>query len=338
MKGKRKQKHINEFNIDKISFSNEIKLIRRTLENNTHEVYEDLNIKKITSWRKSQNKFMKNLIYNILSFGILHLISIFHPKLYIKLYCNPSPAKECDYFLIENIYGEAIICPIQKKRGKYMENDLSFMDKNNLIDNNNIKSEYNNNFNNLKYSFEYKSVTYEYDEKNNEVNPVYMNLTKMTNEGIINFFSEGLPSKKIVENFRERFGKNEYKLNVKIYLLFFLKNQIPSYVIVMLIEIIEFNFLFNYINLVFKLIVVAILVTGEILNIKINIINKYEDEFTLDGKKKKVKVKRKYLLKEENKTYTTLDIIDLLPGDIIFLKQNDHVPCDCIIFEGECLR
>ena len=337
MKGKRKQKHINEFNIDKISFSNEIKLIRRTLENNTHEVYEDLNIKKITSWRKSQNKFMKNLIYNILSFGILHLISIFHPKLYIKLYCNPSPAKECDYFLIENIYGEAIICPIQKKRGKYMENDLSFMDKNNLIDNINIKSEYNNNFNNLKYSFEYKSVTYEYDEKNNEVNPVYMNLTKMTNEGIINFFSEGLPSKKIVENLRERFGKNEYKLNVKIYLLFFLKNQIPSYVIVMLIEIIEFNFLFNYINLVFKLIVVAILVTGEILNIKINIINKYEDEFTLDGKKKKVKVKRKYLLKEENNTYTTLDIIDLLPGDIIFLKQNDHVPCDCIIFEGECL-
>jgi hypothetical protein len=221
MKGKRKQKHINEFNIDKISFSNEIKLIRRTLENNTHEVYEDLNIKKITSWRKSQNKFMKNLIYNILSFGILHLISIFHPKLYIKLYCNPSPAKECDYFLIENIYGEAIICPIQKKRGKYLDNELSFMDKNNLIDNNNIKSEYNNNFNNLKYSFEYKSVTYEYDEKNNEVNPVYMNLTKMTNEGIINFFSEGLPSKKIVENLRERFGKNEYKLNDKIYLLFF---------------------------------------------------------------------------------------------------------------------
>ena len=116
MKGKRKQKNISE--LDKISFSNEIKLIRRTLENNTHEVYEDLNIKKITSWRKSQNKFMKILIYNILSFGIVHLISLFKPRLFIKLYCNPSPAKECDYFLIENIYGEAILCPIRKKRGK----------------------------------------------------------------------------------------------------------------------------------------------------------------------------------------------------------------------------
>ena len=337
MKRKRKQKNKNENNTDKISFSNEIKLIRRTLENNTHEVYEDLNIKRITSWRKTQKKFMKNLIYNILSFGLLHLISLFHPRLYIKLYCNPSPAKECDYFLIENIYGEAILCPILKKRGKYIENDLSFRDKNNFINNNNIKSEYNNNLNNLKYGFEYKSVAYEYNEKNNEVNPVYMNLSKMTNEEIINFFSEGLSSQKIVENLTERFGRNEYNLNIKIYLLLFLKNQIPSYIIIILIGVIEYNFLFNNINLILKTIIVAILIAGKLLNIKINIINKYEDEFTLDGRKKKVKVKRKYLLKEENQKYSTLDIIDLLPGDIIFLKQNDHVPCDCIILEGECL-
>jgi len=335
MKGKRKQKNITE--LDKISFSNEIKLIRRTIENNTHEVYEDLNIKKITSWRKSQNKFMKILIYNILSFGIVHLISLFKPRLFIKLYCNPSPAKECDYFLIENIYGEAILCPIRKKRGKYIENDFSFTNKKDLIDNNNIKSEHNNNLNNLKYSFEYKSVTYEYNEKNNEVNPVYLNLSKMTNEGIIDFFSEGLSSKKIVENLTERFGKNEYNLNIKIYLLLFLKNQIPSYVIIIIIETIEFNFLFNYINLIFKFIIVAILIVDIISNIKINIINKYEKEFTLDGKQNKVKVKRKYLLKEENQIYSTLGIIDILPGDIIFLKQNDHVPCDCIILEGECL-
>jgi magnesium-transporting ATPase (P-type) len=27
----------------------------------------------------------------------------------------------------------------------------------------------------------------------------------------------------------------------------------------------------------------------------------------------------------------------LLPGDIIFLKENDLVPCDCVILEGECI-
>ena len=68
---------------------NEIKLIQRTLRNNTHEVLEDKRLKSITSWRKSKAKFYKNLIFNILSFGILHLISLHYPYLYIKLYCNP---------------------------------------------------------------------------------------------------------------------------------------------------------------------------------------------------------------------------------------------------------
>ena len=65
--------------------SNEIKIIRRTLENNTHEVIEDAKIKRITSWRKSEVKFKKNLIFNILSFGIVHLISLFYPNIYIKI-------------------------------------------------------------------------------------------------------------------------------------------------------------------------------------------------------------------------------------------------------------
>jgi hypothetical protein len=66
--------------------SNEIKIIRRTLENNTHEVIEDTKIKRITSWRKSEIKFKKSLIFNILSFGILHIISLFHPNIYISLF------------------------------------------------------------------------------------------------------------------------------------------------------------------------------------------------------------------------------------------------------------
>ena len=90
-----------EINID--NQENNIKIIRRTLENNTHIVIEDTKLKNVTSWRKSETKFFKNLIFSILSFGILHLISLFKPKLYLKLYCNPWPPKVCDYFLVENI-------------------------------------------------------------------------------------------------------------------------------------------------------------------------------------------------------------------------------------------
>ena len=62
---------------------NEIKIIKRTLDNNTHLVLEDTKLKRITSWRKSEIKFKKNLIFNILSFGILHIISLIYPNIYI---------------------------------------------------------------------------------------------------------------------------------------------------------------------------------------------------------------------------------------------------------------
>ena len=331
-----KNKTLENIKKFKISFSNEIKLLRRTLDNNTHEVYEDLKIQKITSWRKSRNKFMKNLIFNILSFGLLHILSLLYPRLYIKIYCNPWPGKECDYFLVENIYGEAILCPIQKKRDRTIKNK-SLFDKNDLIDSN-IKVEYNNNVKNLKYIFEYKSMKYEYIEKENIICPVYLNLSKMTNEGIINCFSEGLSSKQIVNNLTVIYGKNEYNLNIKLYLVLFFRNQIPFYSITLIVEILEFNFLFNYINLVFKLILVIVLIIMQIIYIKINIINKYKNDFTLDGNQEKIKVKRKYLLKEEEaQSYSVLDNTDILPGDIIYLKQNDQVPCDGVLLEGECI-
>ena len=158
----------------------------------------------------------------------------------------------------------------------------------------------------------------------------------MTNKKIINYFGEGLSSQIIVDNLRERYGRNEYNLNIKSYLLLFLRNQIPTYLLILLIEIFEFIFLTNYINLIFKCIIIAILIIIQILIIKYNIINKYKDDCTLDGYKRKIKVTRKYLLKEENKDYTFLNNLDLLPGDIIYLKENEFVPCDCIIIEGEC--
>ena len=159
---------------------NEINIFRRNLENNTHEVIEDMKLKRITSWRKSNTKFLHNLIYNILSFGILHIISLYYPNLYIKLYCNPWPAKECDYFLVENIYGQLTLClKIVKKMNNNSYNKDSFLSQTINI---------NRKFNILKkvtYSFIYKSMAYEYNEDTNKIYPIYMNVSKMTNKNII---------------------------------------------------------------------------------------------------------------------------------------------------------
>ena len=144
---------------------NEIKIIKRTLKNNTHLVLEDTRLKSITSWRKSQKKFLQNLIFNFLSFGILHIVSLYYPKLYLKLYCNPWPPKECDFFLVENIYGQFTLC---SKIHKKTKNTLN-INYNNSNSKDNIASTsfINININNdnyltktLTYNFKYKSFTY----------------------------------------------------------------------------------------------------------------------------------------------------------------------------------
>ena len=43
-------------------------------------------------------------------------------------------------------------------------------------------------------------MRYEYDEKNDVIIPVYLNLSDMNNDNIINKFYEGLYTKDMVEN------------------------------------------------------------------------------------------------------------------------------------------
>ena len=74
---------------------------------------------------------------------------------------------------------------------------------------------------NLTYSFKYKSMTYEYNEETSEVIPVYMNLSKMTNKGIFNFFNEGLSTDNLVKKFKDRYGKNEYYINLGLSFFYF---------------------------------------------------------------------------------------------------------------------
>ena len=324
----------------KIENENSIKFIRRTTENNTHEVLEDIKLKSITSWRKSKTKFLKNLIYNILTFGILHIISLFKPNLYLKLYCYPWPAKECDFFLVENIYGELTLCTKIHKKAKNNNSIIFNADysKDNIVSSSIINHNKFENYltKNLTYSFKYKSVTYEYKEDTNEIIPVYMNISKMTNRRIFNYFSEGLSNENIVNKFQERYGKNEYHIYLGIIYFYFLKIELPYLILVILIGLIELC-LKDYVSIISKYIIVTIILNLEYQITKKVVYNSYSKEYTLDGEKYKLKVKRKHKLIQDSNFYYEIKNCDLLPGDIIFLKENDLVPCDCLILEGECI-
>ena len=318
---------------------NNIKIVRRTLENNTHIVIEDSKLKNITSWRKSQTKFMKNLIFNILSLGILHIVSKYYPKLYLKLYCNPRPPKECDYFLVENIYGQFTLCEKIHKKSKPNDSIIydSDISKGNIISSTLINYKVEKYLTkNVTYSFKYKSIVYEYDEETNEIIPVYMNLSKLTNKSIFNFFNDGLSTQNLVNKFKERYGNNEYHLNLG--LTFFYFKNIESVYLIFILFIQALNLYFK--DLISFLIILAIVILfflAELIIAKQIIFKLYKKEYTLDGEENKIKVKRKYKLVDNDDIFYEINNCNLLPGDIVYLKSNDFAPCDCLILEGECI-
>ena len=330
----------------KIEFMNEediynIKIFRRTSENNTHEVIEDNKIKKVTSWRKSKKKYLQSLIFNIFSIGIVHIISLFYPNLYIKLYCNRRKPKECDFFLVEDIYGNLTLCKKIYKKDKSQKN-ISYSSQNSKeviisssLPNYNGKS-WQNLTKNLTYSFIYRSITYEYNEQSNEIIPVYMNLLNLTCKDIFHFFGEGLSSEGLIKIFQNRYGKNEYFLNFKLIYLYLLNIELPNIILVIVVGIVEL-FLNDYISFIAKMIIIVILLGAEFINLKVSIYNSYKSEYTLDGENKKIRAKRSHKFDEKSEIFCEIDNCDLLPGDIIFLKSNDIVPCDCLILEGECM-
>ena len=336
-KKKSKDNFKEEINLD--IKENNIRIIRRTLENNTHIVIEDSKLKSVTSWRKSQIKFMKNLIFNILSLGILHIVSKYYPKLYLKLYCNPRPPKECDFFLVENIYGQLTLCEKIHKKSKPNHNIVYDVDisKGNIIPSTLINYKIENYLTkNVTYSFKYKSVTYEYNEETNEIIPVYMNLSKLTNKGIYNFFNDGLSTQNLVNKFKQRYGNNEYHLNLGLSFFYFKKIESVYLVFILILQSLNLYFR-DLISFLIILGIILLLFLAELIITKQIIFNLYKKEFTLDGEEHKIKVKRKYKLVDNDDIFYEINNCNLLPGDIVYLKPKDFAPCDCLILEGECI-
>jgi hypothetical protein len=143
-----------------------IEIIRRTNKNYTHIVNIDAKIISITTWRKSKLKFRLNLITNILTLGILHICSLFSPKLYIKIYCKQSLPNNSDFFLVEDIYQNFTLCKTiytksSKRKISYSSNSQNEEEKKlNLI-----------------ISFEYNSIKYKYEHESNSITPIYFNLS-----------------------------------------------------------------------------------------------------------------------------------------------------------------
>ena len=304
---------------------NEIELVRRTKENYTHLVLEDYNIKEITLWKISHSKIIRYYICNIFSLGITYLISNQDPNYYVKFCCVPSTIKEVDYFLIKDIYDTYKLCPKITKRTMQTQNALS----------DDLSLEYvlnNNNLNNQILGFNYNTQFYEYNEEKNKMVPNYFNLSVLSNKRIFQLFIEGHTSLNRVKKFTEKYGQNICKFDYKLINLYFWKAEVFLLIWGAVLAGVEmycgskayFFFLFIF--------AIAIIIIQQVINKRLS----FDEEDTLDGAKKQIKVKRRYIALE-NKDYCYINNIDLIPGDLIYLSKEDEVPCDGVILEGECI-
>ena len=305
----------NELNIQlKLPFH------KRTSLNYTHTVNIDSQISLISTWRKSRIKFNKNLVKNILSLGILHIVSLFNPKLYIKLYCKPCSPKESDFFYIEEINGNSLLCKSIHKRPKIINSSL---------------------MNNVSFckrvSFEYKTMRYEYDEKLNLIVPIYFNISLITNNDLVYKYSEGLSMGEEINNLYDIYGKNEMVINKNIIYSYFLKQNLLPLIMTSLSSIIFIGANQNGFGIFIfclSIFMVIIRITYKYIRFK----QLYTDDSSLDGRKymRKYKVIRRNIQPNQSR-YSYIYVRDLLPGDVLLLREDDFIPCDGVILEGECI-
>ena len=406
----------NKKNEEITNDNSEINFIKRTIDNYTHEDISDKKIKKITTWRKSKKKFLSVLILNLLTLGILHLVSKCYPKLYLKLYCNICSPQNSDFFLVEDIYGQYKLCQTKKQKKNLSikdfqnkgidESSKAYMclfpswNKNLNLTNDNPHGHSEQNIyihNNPIVSFTYNSKVYEYNEDKHSVIPVYLNLAGKTNKYIMDVFNEGLSSKYLAKKMEEKFGKNELKLNIDLINIYYNKVEKKLLIYSIICGSLEFfardgvSFFILFFIILFYFIFKRIFMHF--------LLKSYDtDDMTIDGEKSnRPKVRRKYLFKnndnkakekkidkqqdlndnkdesnqdiksknksskinnykisinntninkmingEENEIYKSYNYAEinnneLLPGDIIYLKEGDYVPCDGILLEKDCI-
>ena len=306
--------YIKEKNITKI------RIKKRTKENYTHIVNIDAKIISVTTWRKSKLKFRLNLIINLMTLGILHIISLFIPKLYLKIYCKQSLPKNSDFFLIEDIYNNFTLC-------KTIYNKSS---KRKMSNNSNSKKYSKNNDNSISISFEYKFTKYKFDEDSNSIFPIYFNLSLYSNKTIVNSFLEGIKTQDKYKSRLEKYGQNILNMNIDLVYEHFIKSDIPNCFNALISGgiCIYCNFYYFGSLLLFLPVLVLILkLVTRYIRFK-----KLSNDHSLDGVIE-LKVKRKYL----KLGYSKIKNIDLVPGDILFLSEGEIIPCDCILLEGECI-
>ena len=307
----------------KEKYIEKIKVKKRTNENYTHIVNIDSKIISVTTWRKSKMKFRLYLIFNFLTLGLLHIISLFIPKLYLKIYCNQSLPTNSDFFLIEDVYNNFTLCKTIYKKSSNSKNG------------NNNEHSNDKNIDDITILFEYKFTKYKFDINTNSISPVYFNLSLYNNKTIVDSFIDGINTPEKYKRSIDTYGKNILNMNIMLIYQNLIRKDLPNCAVVLFSGgLCLYCGFFEFGGLLYLLAIIILII--KFIFRYIRFIKKLGHDYSLDGLIE-YKVKRKYLKEQKIKGYNKIQNIDLVPGDILLLSEGDIIPCDCILLDGECI-
>jgi hypothetical protein len=200
----------------------------------------------------------------VLTFGILYILAIFFPRLYISLNCKAASIFDADYFLIIAEENTSFIRKVIKenffKKNSLITTDLPKVSKENIaqcifgdeIDNRDEKS----------IILYFRHNKYIFIESENCLSTVKFDLVKFKNREIHSYFGKGLKDISSYNYMLNKFGPNEIAMKSKSFCRIFLEQLLyPLYLYQIYVQVIwnkEGYYSFAIITLICSLIILLI--------------------------------------------------------------------------------
>ena len=347
-----------------------VNIIKRNYKNNIYLNNIDQSISYVIPYKYTCS------IYMFLLLGIPYIITKFSNRKLIEWRGEPCKVKDAKFYLIVDGYGNYHICNFTKKyfninfdaenrlkgfNNKYIPTLFSsielsdkeeyheifyvynkyycyrkgVLDKNkNITKNlnevfddkykNNINSSRENSNNSLhnvnNRLFQYYNKDYYFES------PVF-NLSCATNNDIYTIFNNYYLKQKEIKFQLNIYGQNKLVLKVINYLTILIEKLI-NFVTIYILSVIIFFWYENYFFFFFILILSVILLIISTYQKYLN--KKKVVDFSLN-KQEKINV-----YEGPNKSTRLIEYEDLVPGQIIKIKEEDVLPCDCLLLDGFC--
>jgi len=195
-----------------------------------------------------------------LTIGILYILTLIFPKLYVQLTCDPCDAVDADYCLVINNEGEVEICEIQRKNffKKNLER-LSFsLKKDDLADSPYIGKEYSN-ISDENIVIEYRNNNYIYLEDEKAFTCIKFELHNFTHIELYKKFGRGITNVKEYCYSLNKFGLNQVFFQSKSFFNIFMSQFLHPLYLYQVYSITDF-YVINYYTFASIILVLIIII------------------------------------------------------------------------------